>query len=232
MQDPSAYFLQQYRFESIRKQQQRFRFFALIALILICGSIVWFSKTLPLSVTAVFGSVAIGGVFLLAASAQRKTIERQDALFMLLEVDPAILEHSNRMELAFQAVQSGDLQSIQVSKTQRRNRGSDEKGFTSGRTESQLDTSQPRRDASLSETSYTGLEDDLRPSELLVNEANARYGEKAQQRWQEAESKDIDLIEAGVGKLGDLVKTDWFEKNAKDGAVQDLIDSKTTDQEY
>ena len=77
-----------------------------------------------------------------------------------------------------------------------------------------------------------GFEDDLRPSELLVSEANARYGEKAQQRWQDAESKDIDLIEAGVGKLGDLVKTDWFEKNAKDGAVKDLIDSKNTEEEY
>ncbi|MCP2504767.1 MAG: hypothetical protein NLN65_05695, partial [Candidatus Poseidoniaceae archaeon] len=207
MQDPSAYFLQQYRFESTRKQQLRFRFFALIALILLLGSIGWSSKTLSFTAMVVFESVAIGSVFLLATSAQRKAIERQDALFMLLEVDPTILEHSNRMELAFQAVQSGDLQSIQVSKTQRRNRGSDEKGFTSGKTDSQFDKSQSRRDASLSESLYQGLEDDLRPSELLVNEANARYGEKAQQRWQEAESKDIDLIESGVEKLGDLVKT-------------------------
>ena len=151
---------------------------------------------------------------------------------MLLEVDPDLLEQSNRMELAFQAVTSGDLQSIQVSETQRRSRGSDEKGFTPGRTDSRLDTLQSRRDSSLSEPFYQGLEDDLRPSELLVNEANVRYGERAQQRWQEAESKDTDLIEAGVERLGDLVKTDWFEKNAKDGAVQELIDSKSTDEKY
>ena len=232
MQDPSAYFLQQYRFETSRKQQLRLRVFVLIVSILILGAVGWFNSSLSLSLTIVFQSIAIGSVLLLAFSAQRKSIERQDALFMLLEVDPTLLEQSNRMELAFQAVQAGDLQSIQVSKTQRRNRGSDEKGFTSGRTESHFDTLQPRRDAALSESSYEGLEDDLRPSELLVNEANARYGEKAQQRWQDAESKDIDLIESGVEKLGDLVKTDWFEKNAKDGAVQDLIDSKTTDQEY
>ncbi len=232
MQDPSAYFLQQYRFETSRKQQLRLRVFVLIVSILILGAVGWFNSSLSLSLTIVFQSIAIGSVLLLAFSAQRKAIERQDALFMLLEVDPTLLEQSNRMELAFQAVQAGDLQSIQVSKTQRRNRGSDEKGFTSGRTESQLDTLQPRRDASLSEPSYAGLEDDLRPSELLVSEANARYGEKAQQRWQDAESKDIDLIEAGVEKLGDLVKTDWFEKNAKDGAVQDLIDSKKPDEEF
>jgi hypothetical protein len=165
-------------------------------------------------------------------SVKRKAIERQEAIFMLLEVDPAILEQSNRMELAFQAVQSGDLQSIQVSKTQRRNRGSDEKGFTSGRSDSQLDASQARRGSSLSESAYQGLEDDLRPSELLVNEANVQYEQKAQQRWQEAESKDTDLIEAGVERLGDLVKTDWFEKNAKEGAVEELMNSKNADEEY
>ena len=32
------------------------------------------------------------------------------------------------------------------------------------------------------------------------------------------------MIEAGVDRLGDLVKTDWFEKNAKDGAVAELME--------
>ena len=59
-----------------------------------------------------------------------------------------------------------------------------------------------------------------------------QYEQKAQQRWQEAESKDTDLIEAGVERLGDLVKTDWFEKNAKEGAVEELMNSKNADEEY
>ncbi len=232
MQDPSAYFLQQYQLEGTRKKQQRFRLQILITTSLFFGIIGWFTNTISLLSALVFESIAFGSVILLIVSAKRKAIERQEALFMLLEVDPDLLEQSNRMELAFQAVTSGDLQSIQVSETQRRSRGSDEKGFTPGRTDSRLDTLQSRRDSSLSEPFYQGLEDDLRPSELLVNEANVRYGERAQQRWQEAESKDTDLIEAGVERLGDLVKTDWFEKNAKDGAVQELIDSKSTDEKY
>ena len=59
MQDPSAYFLQQYRFESTRKQHLRFRFFALIASILILGSIGWFNKTLSFTGMVVFESIAI-----------------------------------------------------------------------------------------------------------------------------------------------------------------------------
>jgi|TARA_B110000495_G_scaffold157670_1_gene141395 hypothetical protein len=232
MQDPSAYFLQQYQLESTRKKQQRFLLQSLIIASLILGAIGWYTSTISPSTFLVFESIAFGSILLRMISVKRKAIERQEAIFMLLEVDPAILEQSNRMELAFQAVQSGDLQSIQVSKTQRRNRGSDEKGFTSGRTDSQLDASQARRGSSLSESAYQGLEDDLRPSELLVNEANVQYEQKAQQRWQEAESKDTDLIEAGVERLGDLVKTDWFEKNAKEGAVEELMNSKNADEEY
>ena len=69
------------------------------------------------------------------------------------------------------------------------------------------------------------MEDDLRPSELLVTEANLRYEAIAQKRWEDSESSDVDLVEAGVERLGDLVQTDWFEKNAKEGVVQALMDS-------
>mgnify|MGYP006131704701 CR=1 FL=1 len=232
MQDPGAYFIQQYQLESTRTEQFRGRLQILITLSLLLGTIGYFINSISFTSALVFECIVFGGVILLMVSAKRKAIERQEALFMLLEVDPTLFEQSNRMELAFQAVQSGGLQSIQVSRTQRRDRGSDEKGFTSGRTDSQLDTSQPRRASSLSDPTYQGLEDDLRPSELLVNEANIKYEQRAQQRWEEAESKDTDLIEAGVERLGDLVRTDWFEKNAKDGAVQDLMNSKSTDEEY
>ena len=36
-----------------------------------------------------------------------------------------------------------------------------------------------------------------------------------------AESNDPDMIEYGVERLGDLVKTDYFEKNAQDGIFSD-----------
>tara|TARA_B100001142_G_scaffold319264_1_gene362531 strand:+ start:1969 stop:2667 length:699 start_codon:yes stop_codon:yes gene_type:complete len=232
MEDPGAYFLQQFQFERVRKQRHRLSLQFLLLITLIMSILGWYSFTLPLSTILLFEGAVCLSVILLLISLKRKALERQDALFMLLEVDPEILERSNRMDIAYQAAQSGNLQSIQVSKTQRRNRGSDEKGFTSGRIESQLDKSQTRRDSALSESTYQGLEDDLRPSELLVNEANVQYQKRAQQQWDEAESKDTDLIEAGVKRLGDLVKTDWFEKNAKQGAVQELMDSEKADDTY
>ena len=232
MEDPGAYFLQQFQFESVRKQRQRLSLQFLLLISLIMSILGWYSFTLPLSTILLFEGCVCLSATLLSISLKRKAFERQEALFMLLEVDPEILERSNRMDIAYQAAQSGNLQSIQVSKTQRRNRGSDEKGFTSGRIESQLDKSQTRRDSALSESTYQGLEDDLRPSELLVNEANVQYQKRAQQQWDEAESKDTDLIEAGVKRLGDLVKTDWFEKNAKQGAVQELMDSEKVDETY
>ena len=232
MEDPGAYFLQQFQFESVRKQRQRLSLQFLLLISLIMSILGWYSFSLPLSTILLFEGCVCLSATLLSISLKRKAFERQEALFMLLEVDPEILERSNRMDIAYQAAQSGNLQSIQVSKTQRRNRGSDEKGFTSGRIESQLDKSQTRRDSALSESTYQGLEDDLRPSELLVNEANVQYQKRAQQQWDEAESKDTDLIEAGVKRLGDLVKTDWFEKNAKQGAVQELMDSEKADDTY
>ena len=36
----------------------------------------------------------------------------------------------------------------------------------------------------------------------------------------------MDNIEEGVSRLGDLVATGWFERNAKDGAVEELMKSK------
>ena len=226
MQDPSTYFLQQYQLEVERKRRQR-RFVLVFLPLSFVLSLVGFTYS-PVSLTVIFLSetIVILCTVLFMVSSHRKAIERQEILFMMLELDPALLEHPNRMDVAFQAVEAGDLQSIQVSKTQRRNRGSDEKGFTSGRIDSHLDASQNRRDATHSGSVYEGLEDDLRPSEVLVNEANTRHQARAEQQWKEAESKDSDLIEAGVERLGDLVKTDWFEKNSKEGAVQELMDSK------
>ena len=38
-----------------------------------------------------------------------------------------------------------------------------------------------------------------------------------------AERRDLDNIEEGVERLGDLVASGWFERNAKDGAVEELM---------
>ena len=52
----------------------------------------------------------------------------------------------------------------------------------------------------------------------MVEAANVQYADMAQKRWEEAEANDSDLVEHGVKKLGDLVRTDYFDKNAEEGA--------------
>lgn len=231
MQDPGNYFLQQYFLEENRKHRQRLFVQLSLVFSFLIGTVGFLFTNVSIRTILLFEFILLTGLAIFIISSHRKAMERQETLFMMLELDPELLEQSDRMDVAFQAVQAGNLQSIQVSKTQRRNRGSDEKGFTSGRIDSQLNTSQKRRDARSSDSLYKGLEDDLRPSEVLVNEANIRYQERADLLWQKAESKDTDLIEAGVERLGDLVRTDWFDKNAKQGAVQELMDSTKQDEE-
>jgi hypothetical protein len=45
----------------------------------------------------------------------------------------------------------------------------------------------------------------------------------SQKRWDTSQRNDPDLIEAGVETLAELVTTDYFEKNSKDGAVDELM---------
>ena len=59
-------------------------------------------------------------------------------------------------------------------------------------------------------------------------EADQRYAEHAQQRWEEAERNDPDLIEAGVKRLGDLVATDYFEKNHDSNAMSKLMERQSS----
>lgn len=105
-------------------------------------------------------------------------------------------------------------------------RGTDEKGPSWGKEDSPLFTNRKRRDAIEASSKYDGLDGPLQRGEKIVEEANQKYAEGAQVRWDEAEKNDSDLIEAGVERLGDLLRTDWFEKNAQEGAVSQLMNKK------
>lgn len=107
-----------------------------------------------------------------------------------------------------------------------RTRGGDEKGPAFGQPEIAIEAAAERVDPALHEDDYAGLEGELRVSEQLVEEANQHYAEEAQRLWDIAEARDLDNIEEGVSRLGDLVATGWFERNAKDGAVEELMKSK------
>ena len=104
-------------------------------------------------------------------------------------------------------------------------RGSDEKGPAFDTETKKFSPENVRVDA-LTNSDYDDLESDNTDGEILISKADEIYSEVAESRWKESESKDNDLIEAGVDNLGDLIKTGWFEKNKKKGAVQDLYKKK------
>lgn len=99
-----------------------------------------------------------------------------------------------------------------------RTRGGDPSGPDWGKTDFKLGQEPQRRDAIVQGEKYSGMEGDLTSAEKMVADANTKYATMAQKRWEIAEANDPDLIEYGVEKLGDLVKTDYFEKNAESGA--------------
>lgn len=108
---------------------------------------------------------------------------------------------------------ASDIEEINPTRT----RGADPAGPDWGKTDFKLGHEPVRRDAIAEGTKYSGMEGDLTSGEKMVADANSKYAKMAQKRWEIAEANDSDLIEYGVEKLGDLVKTDYFEKNADEG---------------
>ncbi len=123
-----------------------------------------------------------------------------------------------------------NMQTIEVEKNPVRTRGKDVRGFTGGILESDLDEQQAIRPVS-KDDAYADLEQDLTVAEQVKAEADKRYAEHAQQRWEEAERNDPDLIEAGVTRLGDLVTTDYFEKNKDSKAISKLTSDQSSSDE-
>ena len=123
-----------------------------------------------------------------------------------------------------------NMHTIEVEKNPVRTRGKDVRGFTGGVLESDLDEQQAIRPVSKHDV-YADLEQDLTIAEQVKAEADKRYAEHAQQRWEEAERNDPDLIEAGVTRLGDLVTTDYFEKNQDSKAISKLTSDQSSSDE-
>ena len=141
-----------------------------------------------------------------------------------LDLNTAEADH---LHLAFSATTLGR---ITTNESYLRTRGSDEKGPAFDEVEAAINASKQRVDPLLHEEDYVGLEGDLRVAEQLVEEANQQYADEAQRQWDIAEAQDMDNIEAGVKRLGDLVATGWFERNAKDGAVEEVMNSHRQDE--
>jgi len=144
----------------------------------------------------------------------------------LFEID--IDDNYDELNNTISMYKKGEFEKIEVSftnKKHRRSRGFDEKGPTSGVLLSPLDKKNQRIDA-MSNNDYQDITEEITAGESLIREADEKYAQMSEQRWKDSEAKDTDLIEAGVERLGDLVKTDWFEKNAKDGAIKELYKDK------
>ncbi len=109
-------------------------------------------------------------------------------------------------------------------------RGNDERGFTPGILESELDSGKEYRTVE-EDDAYEGLEAELSIAQQVKAEADQRYAEHARERWEKAEQSDPDLIEAGVKRLGDLVATDYFERNHDPNAVSKLMEDQSSNDE-
>lgn len=102
-----------------------------------------------------------------------------------------------------------------------RTRGGDEKGPAFGDKSSNFSTAKSRIDA-FENNQYDDIESTITETEVMVGMADKQYAKDAAKQWTDSEKTDPDLIEAGVENLGELIKTGWFDKNSKDGAVNDL----------
>ena len=134
---------------------------------------------------------------------------------------------ADRLHLAFTSTTVGR---ITTNEPYLRTRGTDEKGPAFDSDGADINPKKERTDASLHEGDYEGLEDELRISEQLVEEANQHYAEEAQRQWDIAEKRDMDMVEEGIERLGDLVASGWFERNPKDGALRELMETAEEDE--
>jgi hypothetical protein len=207
--------------EQRRRQAKRILFGLLIGLALIAGLCI--ENGYNTGVVLICTTILFTMLLLVNTANHRKALQREESLLRLLEVNLDLFEGHSYRERLILAAQNDSFEELQVRKNKGAVRGQDEKGFTGGRKVQPLDSNANRRDVSHSDSDYEGLEGELRRSEHLVNEANIRYEKKANEQWQASEASDVDLIEAGVERLGDLVRTEWFEKNAMDGAVDELM---------
>ena len=159
----------------------------------------------------VLGMLSIFSGFLLYQN--EESFAQKYDMTHLLDIDDKEERYQAYLEHLSEWIAS-DMEEINPTRT----RGSDPSGPDWGKTDFKLGQEPQRRDAIVQGEKYSGMEGDLTSAEKMVADANTKYATMAQKRWEIAEANDPDLIEYGVEKLGDLVKTDYFEKNAESGA--------------
>ena len=190
-------------------------------ILILCSTMLW-KLNFELKVNFLIIMAAISFIGLSMTYIKKKKLSLMHHFAETFEID---LE--NNIDEFYKTIalyKKGEFEKIEAAFTNKkhtRTRGFDEKGLTGGKQSSSLDKQNQRIDA-MKNTDYDDIAGDITAGEVLRREADQRYAKISEERWEKSEAEDKDLIEAGVGKLGDLARTDWLEKNAKDGAVREL----------
>ena len=178
--------------------------------------------------STVLAATTVGGLTVNLRRRQHRLDERLAALLDRIDLDWSAMDELPLNDVEREAVHQAFTRQFQSgagsNEAYLRTRGTDQKGPAFGGGEASIDASNERVDPALHEADYDGLEDELRVAERLMEEAEERYTAEAQRQWAIAEARDMDNIEAGVQRLGDLVASGWFERNAKDGAMAELME--------
>ena len=183
-------------------------------------SVTFLASNLFFIVITIFVYSIIFGINYTITNNVKKRVITDFARLFEIDIEDDLTELNNTISM----YKKGEFEQIEVSftnKKHRRSRGFDDKGPTGGVLISPLDKDNQRIDA-MKNNDYQDLNEDITAGQALIREADEKYAKISEERWKNSESKDADLIEAGVERLGDLLKTDWFEKNAKDGAIKEL----------
>ena len=191
-----------------------------IIIISIGSILIYLLEELNFKILTILLSIVIFGLNIVVVKNKKNKSVSDFAERFEIDLERDYSEFQNTIAL----YKKGEFEKIEAAftnKKHRRSRGFDEKGPTGGVLSQSLDKNNQRIDA-MKNDDYNDLSQEITAGELLIQEADKKYAEISEKRWTESESKDKDLIEAGVEKLGDLVKTEWFERNAKDGAVKEL----------
>ena len=191
-----------------------------IIIISIGSILIYLLEELNFKILTILLSIVIFGLNIVVVKNKKNKSVSDFAERFEIDLERDYSEFQNTIAL----YKKGEFEKIEAAftnKKHRRSRGFDEKGPTGGVLSQSLDKNNQRIDA-MKNDDYNDLSQEITAGELLIQEADQKYAEISEKRWIESESKDKDLIEAGVEKLGDLVKTEWFEHNAKDGAVKEL----------
>ena len=187
-------------------------------------SVIFLVSNLLYSSIIIFSCLAVFGINYSITSNLKKKVIVDFAKLFEIDIEDDFSELKNTISM----YKSGKFEQIKSSftnKEHRRSRGFDEKGPTGGTLISPLDKNNQRIDA-MKNNDFQDITEEITAGQALIREADEQYAKISEDRWKNAEAKDADLIEAGIERLGDLVKTDWFEKNAKDGAIKELYDKE------